>query len=273
MRRLLRFNLKSLLVFCTLVPILLGLHVSDARRQEKSVQQIQDHGGWVAYDYRIVDGEFDASSESSVPAWLRRSLGDDFFHSVAEVSFFTRFDENGTLSVCKNPDVLPLGTLLSGVPRTKCLRLWGTQVTDKNLEAISELDHLESLVIVEGVNITDEGAAHLSRLRHLRWLVLTESQITDKSLQGISQLRNLRVLNLCSPHISDNGLQYLANHKRLETLFVHGRGDQRSAIDDKGIMSLCSMPNLAFLSVKDTHVTDSGMSTFMMKRPNCKIQR
>ena len=159
------------------------------------------------------------------------------------------------------------------MPKTKCLRLWGTQVTDENLEAVAELDDLKHLVIADGVKITDKGASHLSGLRHLQWLLLTECRITDKSLQVFSELPKLKVLNLESKHISDTGIQYLANLRRLKHLFIHGHGDQLNAVSDTGIMSLCSIPNLSFLGVTDTQVTDSGISSFVAKCPNCKVQR
>ena len=99
MRKLLRFNLRTFLVAITVFGIWLGLHVHRARVQEQTVQQILAHHGWVAYDYQMPDGEFDGSSVSPVPEWLRQRLGEDFFHSVAEVSFSVRWDKNGAISV------------------------------------------------------------------------------------------------------------------------------------------------------------------------------
>ena len=197
MRKLLRFNLRALLVAVTAFAVWLGLHVHRVRVQEQAVQQIRAHHGWVAYDYQLPNGDFDANSVSPVPAWLRQRLGDDFFHSVGEVSFFTRRDEDdGAISVSKNREVLPLPALLAGVPKTKCLRLWGTQVNDKNLEAVAKLDDLKCLLIVDGVNVTDAGAAHLKKLEQLECLHLTGSQITDESISAFTRLPRLRLLNV-----------------------------------------------------------------------------
>ena len=194
--------------------------------QKNAVHAIQDHNGWVGYDYQFVDAEFDPKAESWVPGWLRQSLGDDFFHAVEEVSFFSQFQENGALVVNQTPDVLPLQLVLAGVTKIKCLRLWGTQVTDRNLKVVADLNDLEDLVIVDAISVSDKGVAHMRSLNRLKWLVLTESQITDESLRVVGKLPNLEVLNIQASRLSDEGLLHLSDHKKLRTLFVHGDDDQ-----------------------------------------------
>ena len=273
MRRLLRFNLRVLLIAVTVFAAWLGLHVHRTRVQEEAVQRIRAHHGWVAYDYQLPDGEFDADAVSSVPAWLRQKLGDDFFHSVAEVSFFSRWDEDGAVSVSQNPEVLPLQSLLAGVPKTEYLRLWGTQVNDKNLEAVADLDNLKGLVIVDGVNVSDAGTAHFKNLAQLDWLVLTGSQITDESIAVFAKLPRIRVLNLAASEITNVGVSRLSASNKLQNLFLHGTDDLPNKIDDDGIMALNALPRLRFLGVKNTQVTPGGVARFASSCPSCKIQR
>lgn len=274
MRKLLRFNLRTFLIAITAFGIWLGLHVHRTRSQEQTVRQIRaQHGGWVAYDYQLPNGNFDPNSVSPVPAWLRQRLGYDFFHSVAEVSFHLRRDEDGAVSVIKNREVLPLQSLLAGVPNTKCLRLWGTQVNDTNLEAVAGLNNLESLVIVDGVNVSDAGVAHLKKLDQLDWLILTGSQITDESISVFAKLPRLRDLNLAASELTNSGVSRLSSSKKLRKLYLHGMDNRANRVDDNGIMALKSLPNLQFLGVKNTQVTDDGIAKFTASCPSCKVQR
>lgn len=251
----------------------LGLHVHRTRVQEKAVQRILAHHGWVAYDYQLTDGKFDAKSVSPVPAWLREKLGDDFFHSVAEVSFHVRWDEDGAISVTRSREILPLQSLLAGVPKAKGLRLWGTQVTDKNLEAVAGLKDLKRLVIVDAANVSDAGVSHLETLDQLEWIVLTSSQITDNSLSVFATLPKLRVLNLAASELTNSGVSRLSSSKDLQKLFLDGMDDRANKIDDDGIMALNSLPSLHFLSVEDTQVTLSGVAQFEASCPSCKVQQ
>lgn len=273
MRRFLRFNLRALLVAVTVLAVWLGLHVHRTRMQEQSVRQIRDHGGWVAYDYQIPNGDFDANSVSPIPSWLRQRLGYDFFHSVAEVSFHIRRNADGALTVSRNPEVLPLPTLLSGVPSTQCLRLWGTQVNDENLKAVAKLSNLKSLVIVDGENVSDAGTVHLKNLDQLDWLVITGSRITDESISVFAELPRLRVLNLAASKLTNSGVSRLSSSEKLKNLFLHGTDDRANEVDDNGIMALKSLPNLQFLGVKNTQVTDDGITEFTASCPGCKVQR
>lgn len=274
MRKLLRFNLRTFLIAITAFGIWLGLHVHRSRLQEQAVRQIRTHGGWVAYDYQLPNGEnFDPNSVSPVPAWLRQWLGYDFFHSVAEISFHIQRTEDGALVVVKNREVLPLQSLLAGVPNTKCLRLWGPQVNNTNLKAVAGLSNLESLVIVDGVNVSDTGVAHLEKLDQLHWLVLTGSQITDESMSVFAKLPRLRVLNLEASGLTNSGAACLSSSEKLEKLFLHGTDNGANEVDDNGIMVLKSLPNLEFLGVKDTQVTDDGVAKFTASCPSCKVQR
>lgn len=272
MRRFTRVSLKTLLILITVFSLGLGFHVHGTRMQREAVKVIQEHGGWVAYDYQLVDFEYDHKAKSWVPAWLRQPLGDDFFHSIEEVSFWSRY-RDGAQEVRQDPATLPLSDLLAGVPNIKCLRLWGTQVTDNNLVAVAELSSLEQLVMVEAVNVSDEGVANLRTLKRLEWLVVTKSQMSDVSLQVLSELPNLKVLNLKASLLSDEGISYFSKHKELRMLHVHGRDDKPSDITDKGIAQLCNVPNLVFIGAKNTLVTESGASDFMGKCPNCKVLR
>src|SRR5258708_4789078 len=81
-----QYSLRSLLLATTLLCGLLSLFAWQVKRaawQSRCVQAIRDRGGWVDYDYCFVNGKHDPQAKSRIPEWLRRRLGDDFFHRVA----------------------------------------------------------------------------------------------------------------------------------------------------------------------------------------------
>lgn len=194
-----RFNLRALLLAVTVFAVWLGLHMQRTRTQERAVREIHAHHGWVAYDYQFSKRGFEPDIESPIPAWLRLRLGDDFFHSVREVGFRLQGDEQNV--------VLPLDSLLAGVPDTKRLRLWGKQVTDENLQAVARLSNLDHLFITNGANVSDAGLIHLKKLDQLVFLYLTGTQITDDGIMDLQSLPNLQFLNVTDTQVTTEGAE------------------------------------------------------------------
>jgi hypothetical protein len=122
--------------------------MGEARRQKTAVEEIENMGGGVWYDY-----QFDASgheiqyAEPPGDPWLRRVLGDDFFTNVIE------------------------------------LDLTRTQIADEGLTHLEWLPRLQSLGL--GERVTDAGLQHLERLPQLRTLKLARTQITDAGIQRL----------------------------------------------------------------------------------------
>src|SRR5262245_22988051 len=81
-RRYLRFSVRTLLVIVTVVAVVLAVPVRRAMRQREAVLAIQKLGGSLIYDYEITRGP-----ETMMSAWLRRTLGDDYFHDVYLADF------------------------------------------------------------------------------------------------------------------------------------------------------------------------------------------
>ena len=83
-----QFSLQSLMLATTLLCAILSLFAWQVKRaawQKRCVEAIHDRGGWVYYDYSFAKGQYDPQAKSRIPEWLRRRLGDDFFHHVASV--------------------------------------------------------------------------------------------------------------------------------------------------------------------------------------------
>src|SRR5687768_8422684 len=93
-RRFLRFSLRGLLVLVAVCSVWLGIAFHRAREQSQAVAAIQASGGFVYYDYHIVDDAPEPSLTSTVPGWLLENLGIDFFHDVVDVTFDEKTSED-----------------------------------------------------------------------------------------------------------------------------------------------------------------------------------
>jgi Leucine Rich repeat len=96
-----------------------------------------------------------------------------------------------------------------------------TKVTDKNLEHVKQLRHLQVLY-VNNTDIGDEGVAHLVGLTDLHTLSIHGTKMTDKSLAGLTKMPRLRVLIVCGNPITDEGLYQLRTMANLKELYLYG---------------------------------------------------
>jgi hypothetical protein len=69
--------------------------------------------------------------------------------------------------------------------------------TDADLERVTRLTTLETIVLIRSVDVTDEGLAHLARLKYLKRLVLHDAeQVTDIGLRHLQRLTSLEMLEV-----------------------------------------------------------------------------
>jgi hypothetical protein len=90
-RRWFQFRLRTLFVLMVLASIGLSwfaVKMQQAKRQREAVEAIKSASGWVCYDFEWDGQDMIPDAVPQTPAWLRESLGDDFFSTVvwAEVS-------------------------------------------------------------------------------------------------------------------------------------------------------------------------------------------
>lgn len=99
----------------------------------------------------------------------------------------------------------------------KCLHVLGSNVTDKGLGYIADLEELESLHIV-GTQITDGGLKQLRSLKKLRFLHLVGTQVTDAGLVHLKDFKSLEELDVRGSTVTPVGLAELS--KSMPTLRV-----------------------------------------------------
>jgi hypothetical protein len=126
------------------------LKMGEAQRQKTAVEEIENMGGGVWYDYQFdPSGHEIQYAEPPGDPWLRRVLGDDFFTNVTE------------------------------------LDLTRTQIADEGLAHLEWLPRLQSLSL--GERVSDAGVQYLERLPQLRRLRLARTQVTDAGIQRLQK--------------------------------------------------------------------------------------
>ena len=267
LRSLLRFRLRTLLLAMLVLSVGMGIYVRRAKMQQESVAAVQRLGGWAYYDYEIRDDNYDPQGESWVPAWLRRKLGDDYFHAVVQVNMVYKDESSGQLhNLNVSDEVL---SHLEGLPRLEFLLLHGKQASDEGLAHVGRVSNLRKLFILSGTSVTDAGVAHLAGCRRLEYLLLTESKIEDEGLRVLSELPRLEELSLQGNYCTDVGLAHVGQMRQLKSLWVGQTGFRNRFITDAGAAHLAKLPRLEELELQNTSVTDAGI-THMAKLKTLK---
>jgi len=161
----------------------------------------------------------------------------------------------------------------------KVLCLGSTNITDKGLRSIEEMDSLEILSLPPQIN--NRGLAHLKRLKSLETLYLSGHKITDiglsklieaiplkdvycrfhrkanlACLSKIAKLPSLRYhIQFNRVDFSNLAMKQLANATSLITLNLPG-----SPVSETALSYLSNLNKLESLSLFDTPVTDNGLA-------------
>lgn len=286
-RRLLRFRLRTLLLAMLAISVALGVYVNRARRQQAAITAIKKFGGEAVYDYQFKNDWSVPDADSWAPAWLRKRLSDDFFHSIKEVTVngpadfqeSQRIEVEVTDELLRNLDGLPWLEYLfvndipvsddgvSHIGKLRCLRVLviETNVTDAGVAHLAGCRQLEALHLRGGSQLGEEGLGAISQLPRLKTLYLSEHQFTDRGLAHVGQMRQLTTLRLHYSNITDDGLAHLANLTELESLGLLGC----SQVTTAGLWHLRGLKNLRSLDLQGTLVTDA--SKLGAALPDCVI--
>jgi Leucine-rich repeat (LRR) protein len=239
-----QFSFRSLLLFVVAVSVALGWfawEMQRARRQREAVERILEAGGNMWYDY-----DYDAKVTLG-PAWLRKSLGDDFFHEVVLVHLVsTGFDDNGARH-------------LRELRNVKYLFLSNTQITDKALAHLLGMTELTDLNL-DNTHITDNGLARLAKMTNLKALSLSSTAITNAGLAHLEGMSGLEELWLGNTQVTDDGLVHLEGLANLERLFL----DQQLMVPGPG--------QLVLVERTESQITDKGVKKLRQALPNCHIE-
>lgn len=246
-RRYFRYSVRTLFIVATLLCVLLGTVVRQARIQRFAVEAILEKGGEVVYLHQ------DTKSVAPGPEWLREIIGDEYFFRVNRVTFiFEKADDTALAVIGKLTDL-------------KGLAIAEAQITSAGLKHLARLTDLESLELQDTL-VTSDDLVNLKGLTYLKSLQLNNTKVTDDSIEHLKELTHLEGLWLVNTQISDAGLVDIRDMISLQMLFLNG-----TQITDAGLDNLESLTNLRTLTLSDTQVTVEGVKKLQQAIPKCKI--
>jgi F-box/leucine-rich repeat protein 14 len=147
--------------------------------------------------------------------------------------------------------------LLKLFPKLTSLEVWGAEINDVGMDALSGMTGLTALNL-ENTAITDAGLAKLKPLVKLEIIGLRRcSNLTDAGLAALESMPNLWRVELLYTRIGDAGLAHLKNHAKLKLLDV--RGCER--VSDVGLAHIKDSTTIKALKLRNqTALTDAGLA-------------
>ena len=139
-----------------------------------------------------------------------------------------------------------------------------SEINDEWLRLIAELTDLVSLHI-DATCVTDAGIAELLPLRQLTCLNLRDTVLTDRSIAIIAEFPNLEYLWLNSTQVAGTSLMELKRLQDLTNLFLG-----ENAIKDDFIRKLSLVNSLEYLSISNTETSDDTLAV-LCKMPNLRF--
>jgi hypothetical protein len=112
----------------------------------------------------------------------------------------------------------------------------------------------------EGSSFTDDHVAELVQLAGIEIVGLENSQVSDLSLESLSKLESLQVLDIDGTVVTDRGISQFRVHPNLQILWA-----EQCEISDKCVPALLTCKKLAYVSLMDTLLTDSGFDQLEAK--------
>jgi Leucine-rich repeat (LRR) protein len=260
-RRLLRLNVRGLLVLVLLVALGLGWTVRSARIQREAVTAIRIAGGRVTYDRGQKIGPSIPKQETRPPEWLLNAVGADYFYSVKKVWFF--------IPLTSSPSASETDEALAHVGRLTRLKylIVVRPLSDAGLVHLKGLKSLTYLHL-SGTQITDAGMVHLKELTNLSTVSLNETKVTDVGIRHLEGLTNLEDLYLRHTQVTDAGLVHLKGLTQLSSLDLAG-----TQVTDAGLVHLKGLTNLSVLDLDGTRVTEAGIEELNRALPSLKVDR
>ncbi len=108
--------------------------------------------------------------------------------------------------------------------------------------------------------MTDEGLVHLNGLIHLAELSLDNSRITGAGLERLTELVDLFSLTMLGKNVSNKVFAHIHQFPSLTILTVGaGKPTDRHLITDDGLKLIGPAPELGWLHLKGTAITNRGL--------------
>lgn len=172
-RRLFRFSLSGILILMAVFSVVLGIWMSLLRPT-----QVQ----WNAVRPLMERGVRVATSPSDTPQWIKRFLPEGETENVMALSF----RNGGSLQ----PDDLDC---LQYLPHLQRLSIQQCNVTDMDVEQISQHQSLEQMDLWGNMGITNASAQHLVGLKNLQFVDIHSTSVNWRAIKTFSQRPDLKI--------------------------------------------------------------------------------
>lgn len=127
-----------------------------------------------------------------------------------------------------------------------------TEITDQSASVWSCWPELQSANL-SYTYVNDDTAEALAALPNISVLNLSGTSVTNSGLVPLARA-SLRFLFVANTRIDDGGVAAFRNHPTLEAISL-----DHCSVTDEAIETLLTVPNLEFLDVAGTKITDLGM--------------
>lgn len=227
-------RLRTMIAAILAIGIWTAWQVNRARSVWRFVRMVERAEGTVQFN-RPFDDSGQWKSSIHPPMWLYRTLGDEYFSEVVEVTLYPNKGESTAREAMRG---------LQMFPHLKRLTLEDICVSDSDLEAISKLRDLEEISIGEPAEVmgdqldrdaarthesgsvprlTPAGLRHLGEMRKLRSIHLLTRNVVDASVvEAWSVLPQLRDVTLLPTPSDEAGIRALGKLTHLKTLSIYG---------------------------------------------------
>jgi Leucine Rich Repeat (LRR) protein len=198
-KRLTRYSLRTAIVFTTLVCIVLGAYVKRAHDEEHATDVVRSWGGTAILDYQWEQMNRSGTAAKAPPTppcfqKLRQLLGDHYFSSVVAVKI-------------PYHTTAPLNTnVLCLFHNLRSLDLSGTHVSDDDLQSLTRLKHIETLLLAD-TDVTNGAMRWVVDMPRLKRLSLQRTSITDVGLLALMQQHSLLQLDIDGTCVSRKAIE------------------------------------------------------------------
>jgi hypothetical protein len=266
-RRWLRYGVRTLLVFVTLLCVWLGWLMHGVQKQRSAAARLEQFDAELVYFPFFTMPPWNDILPPSVRRGLNAALPSDDWKRLTSVTIESADFRDEDLDIVAN------------LPHLDHLRLPGTSITDAGLRRLASLKPTNLLLLdLMQTKITDDGLAQVSQLKRLEWLFLDGTKITDTGMEQVAKLADLENLWLDDTQVTDAGIAHLRSLRKLDELSLDRTSVTGACLEDlaatgslrvldlretevrgKGLAQLAALPKLELLILKDTPVSDADL--------------
>lgn len=146
--------------------------------------------------------------------------------------------------------------------KIKCVAMQGAKLDPIGYENLARIKSLEELQLY-GSNITDRDLEHFRHHPNIRLLVLGRCEgISDKALEAVATIPNLTSVDLTNSTITDDGLKALSQCTSLNSISL-----EATRISDEGLKNLTSWPALRGINLTQCAVSGESLRLIMKRWP------